>query len=298
MRIAIYGSRHQDEFVDRIAGLLTYLSQRGDTLIIHSKLRDYMGAACESLASLIATSEEGVSGIPPVADLALSIGGDGTFLRTAEWIAREEVPIIGVNTGHLGFLAPFTIEEARDEVDRFATGRSEVEPRSLLCVETADGSPLGTWPYALNELVVLKRDNASMVTVSARIDRRQLADYLCDGLIISTPTGSTAYNLSAGGPIVHPLAPNFVISPLAAHTLTMRPLVIGQDSVLELKILSRARTFNLVIDGRSVVMPCGVSLFVTRAPFVVKTVIKAGHDFYETLREKLLWGTSVSPKRN
>lgn len=296
MRIAIYGSRHQDEFIGSIAEMLTFLSQRGYTMVIHSKLRDYMRDNRPDLAPVLELSEEGVSGTVPSADLALSIGGDGTFLRTAEWIAQEEIPIIGVNTGHLGFLAPFTIEEAQEEVERFSAGKSNVESRSMLCVETADGSDLGTWPYALNELVLHKRDNASMVTVSARIDRRPLADYLCDGLIISTPTGSTAYNLSAGGPIVHPSAPNFVISPLAAHTLTMRPLVIGQDSMLELKTLSRARSFNLVVDGRSVVMPCGVSLFVTRAPFVVKTVSKPGHDFYETLREKLLWGTTAAKK--
>ncbi len=297
MRIAIYGSRHQDEFTDRVAAMISFLSQCGHTLVIHSKLRDYLRNECGGISSILDNSEAGVSGTSPEADLAMSVGGDGTFLRTAEWIAHRQIPIIGVNTGHLGFLAPFTVEDAEREVEAFANGKSQVESRSLLCVETADGHDLGTWHCALNEVVIQKRDNASMVTVSARIDRRQLADYLCDGLIISTPTGSTAYNLSASGPIVHPTAPNFVISPLAAHTLTMRPLVIGQESLLELKVYSRARNFNLVLDGRSVALPCGISLFVTRAPFDVKVVYKPGHDFYQTLREKLLWGTNVSVKK-
>lgn len=297
MKIAIYGNRHQENFIRRIASFLNHLHERGDSVTIHAKLYNYLIENDADMLSLLADAVVDNGGHGVDADLAVSIGGDGTFLRTTQWLAGEEIPIIGVNTGHLGFLAPFTLEEAAAQVDMFASGESSVEARTVLCIETADGSDIGTWPYALNELVIQKRDTASMVTVAARIDRLPLADYLCDGLIISTPTGSTAYNLSAGGPIVAPEAPNFIVSPIAAHTLTMRPLVISSESLLELRTTSRAHSFNIAVDGRTASLPCGTSLFVSKAPFSVLTVRKPGHNFYSGLREKLLWGETMSGKK-
>lgn len=294
MIIAIYGSRHQDGFINDIISLLNSLLSAGNSLVIHPKIAEYLTNASGNSAFLSLSPQIEIRESSPHADVALSIGGDGTFLRTAQWIDDSETPIIGVNTGHLGFLAPFTIREVNDECKRFVSGNSKIESRSLLCIERADGTPLDTRPYALNELVIQKRDCASMVTISARINGSHLADYMCDGLIVSTPTGSTAYNLSAGGPIVTPDAPNFVISPIAAHTLTMRPLVIGDDAVIELRTNSRAKSFNIAVDGRSLSLPCGVSLFVSKAPFTVRTVMKQGHNFFSTLREKLLWGTSAT----
>lgn len=297
MKIAIYGSRHQEAFLESIVSLLAYIAKRGDSMVIHPKIYQYLIDNRPEAAAYLAEAEVTDGSGALHADLALSIGGDGTFLRTFQWIADEEIPIVGVNTGHLGFLAPFTVDEAIGAIDDFAAGRSAVESRTVLCVDTADGSPLGTWPYALNELVVYKRDTASVVTVSTRIDSRPLADYICDGLIVATPTGSTAYNLSVGGPIVAPDAPNIIVSPMAAHTLTMRPLVIGHDSVLELRTDSRARSFNIALDGRTVSLPSGKSLFVSKAQFAVITVCKPGHNFYSALREKLLWGESVTGKK-
>lgn len=296
MKIALYGNRHQDDFLDSIVGLISYVEKRHDSLTIHPKLFGYLSENRPDALRNIDKSAVADPDTPVRADLAISIGGDGTFLRTAQWIADGEVPIIGVNTGHLGFLAPFTIADAIAEIDRFGKGDSRIESRALICVDTL-GNELGTWPFALNEVVIHKRDSASMITVDTRIDRLQLADYLCDGLIISTPTGSTAYNLSAGGPIVAPDAPNFVISPLAPHSLTMRPLIVSQDSLIEAKTTSRAGTYRLILDGRPVILPTGSSVFISKAPFDVKVVCKPGHSFYATLREKLLWGTSVAGKK-
>ncbi|MDE5658165.1 MAG: NAD(+)/NADH kinase [Muribaculaceae bacterium] len=292
MKVALYGSRHQDSHVGDIAKLVVSLIENGDSLVIHRKLYDYLvsnlgGNFARAVVSAEVTSDPGFS-----ADVALSIGGDGTFLRTAQWVADTEIPIIGVNTGRLGFLAPFTIKEAADAVIVHRLVNYEIENRSLLRVDLIGGT-LDTWPYAINEVAVLKKDTASMITIDARIDRARLADYLCDGLIVSTPTGSTGYNLSVGGPIVQPRSPSFILSPVAAHSLTMRPLVVDDSSLLVLKVSSRTPSFRISLDGRSVNLPCGTDIYLSRAPFVVRTVCRPGHNFFDTLRRKLLWGASA-----
>lgn len=292
MKVALYGSRHQDAHVGDIAKLVVRLIENGDAMVIHRKLYDYLVSNigenfARATASVTVTSDAGFA-----ADVALSIGGDGTFLRTAQWVADSEIPIIGVNTGRLGFLAPFTIAEAAEAVIDRRLVNYEIECRSLLRVDLIGGS-LDTWPYAINEVAVLKKDTASMITIDARIDRAPLADYLCDGLIVSTPTGSTGYNLSVGGPIVQPRSPSFILSPVAAHSLTMRPLVVDDSSLLVLKVSSRTPSFRISLDGRSVNLPCGTDIYLSRAPFVVKTVCRPGHNFFDTLRRKLLWGASA-----
>lgn len=292
MKVALYGSRHQDSHVGEIARFVVRLIENGDTIVIHRKLYDYLvsniGETFSRATAAVTVTSDAVSS----ADVALSIGGDGTFLRTAQWVGDSEIPIIGVNTGHLGFLAPFTIAEAAEAVIDCRLANYDIECRSLLRVDLIGGD-LDTWPYAINEVAILKKDTASMITIGARIDRAPLADYLCDGLLVSTPTGSTGYNLSVGGPIVQPTAPNFIISPIAAHSLTMRPLVVNDSSLLVLKVSSRTPSFRISLDGRSVNLPCGIDIYLSRAPFVVKTVCRPGHNFYDTLRRKLLWGASA-----
>lgn len=292
MKVAIYGSRHQDSHVNDIARMVISLIENGDTMVIHRKIYDYLVSNLgDNFARVTAraevTSEPGFE-----ADVALSIGGDGTFLRTAQWVADTGIPIIGVNTGHLGFLAPFTVAEATTAILSQLKGYDIVD-RSLLHVDLIGGS-LDTWPYAINEIAILKKDTASMITIDARIDRAPLADYLCDGLIISTPTGSTGYNLSVGGPIVQPSSPSFILAPVAAHSLTMRPLVVDDSSLLTLRVSSRTPSFRISLDGRSVNLPCGTDIYLSRAPFVVKTVCLPGHNFFDTLRRKLLWGATAA----
>lgn len=292
MKVAVYGNRHQDGYIREVYGFLRFVMERGDSLVVHRKVFDYLaehigGGFSEEFSCAEVTESADFS-----ADLAVSIGGDGTFLKTAQWVGDKEIPIVGVNTGHLGFLAPFTIDEARGAVADFQEGRARVEGRSLICAELPSGR-IETWPYALNEVAILKKDTASMITVDAFVDRAPLASYLCDGLIVSTPTGSTGYNLSVGGPIVQPSSPSMILSPIAAHSLTMRPLVIEDSGLLELRVSSRSFSYRVSLDGRSVNLPCGSVLFLTRAPFVVKAVQKADFNFFATIREKLLWGTSA-----
>lgn len=288
MRIAIYGSKRQDVFLNDIFSLLSFISGRGDSILMHSKLYDYLRDADpgKDLGHIEHTDSNDFE-----ADLALSIGGDGTFLRTAQWVADKEIPIVGVNTGHLGFLAPFSIGEAIEAINDNCLSTYKIIDRDILQVDYPYGD-FDLWPYALNEVAFMKRDSASMIGVDIRVDRQPLANYLCDGLIVATPTGSTGYNLSVGGPIVEPGLNNVILSPVAAHSLSMRPLVIDDRGVLEVKVTSRTSSYRISLDGRSLNMPCGTSVFVSRAPFAIRTVQKPDYNFFGTLRDKLLWGAS------
>ena len=224
-------------------------------------------------------------------DIALSIGGDGTFLRTARWIGGHEIPILGINSGHLGYLTDLTLEEAPAIVSKIAALDFDVESRSLLAVEVkGDDIPQVAYPFALNEVAVLRDDSAGIIAVDTMLDTLPLATYHADGLIISTPTGSTGYNLSVGGPILSPNAGNFVLSPVAPHSLTMRPLVVCDSSTIDISVQARSGSFCLALDGRSLTLPATATLRITRAPFVTRVMLRRSHNFAETLRNKLLWG--------
>lgn len=284
MLIAIYGSRRQNTFASEIQRLLRTLVIDGARIVMHPKLyRHLEGELGLSMSGVECGSEKSV---PENTDLTLSIGGDGTFLRTAAWVAPSEIPILGINTGNLGYLSALSAKEAIDLADDILSRDYSVEPRTLLQVESAGiEKPM----YALNEAVVAKEDSSSMVWVNAFINDVQLANYRSDGLIVSTPTGSTAYNLSAGGPIVQPTAPVWVVTPICAHSLGMRPLVIGDNNVLRLCVDGRGRCFRLSIDGRSVNMEMGQEVVLKRAPFRTLIVQRRGNEFPGILRSKLLF---------
>lgn len=284
MRIAIYGSKRQQPYLDRIAAFLDILGRRGDTVVMHPKFYKYIS----ELISLPAGMPAQVTDTADFdADVAVSFGGDGSFLRTAAWVAHREIPIVGVNTGHLGFLASCGIDEVAALPAMLESGDYSVRSHSL--IEVVEPRVHG-WPFALNEVTVTKGEGASIVNVDARIDGVQLAVYRADGLIVATPTGSTAYNLSVGGPIVHPSAPVFILSPIAAHSLSMRPFVIDDSDVLTLECESRYPTFRVTLDGRVTDLPQGTRVVLAKAPFVTKAVVLPGHNFEQTLREKLSWG--------
>ncbi len=284
MKIAIYGSRRQDAFLDRIEAFFKALDAAGDEAIVHSKLYNYLSHIMpRALACVKRVTDTGDF----TAEMAVSIGGDGSFLRTAAWIGEKEIPIIGVNTGHLGFLASLHVDDLPQLPEILRLGAYSVESRSLIAV---DCPGVEGWPYALNEVAVTKPDGASIIDVNAMIDGKPLADYRADGLLIATPTGSTAYNLSVGGPIVQPTAPVVVLSPIAAHSLSMRPLVVSDSSVMSFTCECRARNFRIALDGRSYNIDLSAEVKLRRAPFCVKFVRLEGNNFALTLRNKLSWG--------
>lgn len=223
------------------------------------------------------------------ADIALSIGGDGTFLRTAERVGDKGIPILGINTGRLGFLADVPAHDIDNALTEIYKNNYRVEERSLLQLSISEFNE----PYiscALNEIAILKRDNSSMITLHVDIDQQYLNSYEADGLIIATPTGSTGYSLSVGGPIIAPQANNFVISPVAPHSLTTRPLVITDNGDLDIEVHSRTDAFQVAVDGNSYTLTTANRLRIKKAPYQIRVVKRPGHTFYQTLRDKLMWG--------
>lgn len=283
MKIAIFGSKHQKK--EQVDMLFNILKDNKVEILIQEKFSNYL-KECFHLqydtAGIIRDDEF-------EADLVVTIGGDGTFLRAASVIGKKNIPILGINAGRLGFLADVGEEDLEDTFEDVFSGNYRVEHRSQLQLSTEHKIYHG-FNYALNEVAVMKQDTASMITVHAHINDEYLTSYEADGIIIATPTGSTAYSLSVGGPIITPDSHSFVISAIAPHTLGNRPLVITDDSIITLDVESRNNNFLISLDGRSNVFRTGSKLTIKKADFTLQVVKRKENTFYNTLRNKLKWG--------
>lgn len=279
--ISVHGNRCQDGYATLIAEVINHLSARhGVVVMVEPSFYNYLSRLVTLNDVALLTPES------TAPDYALSFGGDGTFLRTvAFWEGNEEVVIFGINTGHLGYLSAIEIHDSRLLVDSLLNDNFRASPRRLLAVTVND-----TTRYALNEVAILKNETSSMIAIDTAIDDIPLALYKGDGLIISTPTGSTAYNLSVGGPIIHPCAPVSVLSPVAPHSLGMRPFVVSDTAVITAVPSSRTGTFQLSVDGITTAYPSGTPLTVTSAGITVKVGMLPGSNYIETLTRKMLWG--------
>ena len=224
-----------------------------------------------------------------VADVLFCIGGDGTFLDSVPLVRDSGVPVLGINGGRLGFLATTAGDELEGVVAAVCEGRFEVECRALVRL-LVDGRPLGNFSYAMNEVSVLKTEDSSLLTIHAYIEGEYLTRYWADGLLVATPTGSTAYSLSCGGPIVVPACDNLILTPVSPHNLTMRPLVLPGGSGVQLKVETRSWEFVLGMDSTMQKLTDNRELFVSSGDFKMNVVKLPGHSFYGTLREKLMWG--------
>lgn len=227
--------------------------------------------------------------VPDDVDMAVSIGGDGTFLGTAEKIGRRQIPIIGINTGRLGFLADVSPEQIVDAMAHIFSGDYDISSRSLIEV-AVEGELIDVYPFALNEIAVLKHDNSSLIEIETFVGNQILTNYLADGLIVSTPTGSTGYALSVGGPVLAPESPTFCVAPVAPHSLTIRPVILSDMSELTLRVKSRSGRFLIAIDGRSQSVADGTTIRLRKADYVVNVVRMRDHNFFHTLRGKMMWG--------
>lgn len=285
LKFALFGNVYQSEKSACIHLLLQVLSQIGAEILIEEHFFHYIS---ESL-SIDVRPDGIISGADFTANFAVSVGGDGTFLGTAAQVGDKEIPIIGVNTGHLGFLADVSPEEIADVFESIIHGDYHLERRSLLHV-TASVQPFIDYPYALNEVAILKHDNSSMISIEACIDGNYLTTYLADGLLVSTPTGSTGYSLSVGGPIITPTSHSVVLTPVAAHSLNVRPIVLDDNITISLAVHSRNHNFLTSIDGRSQSCPESMTLKIRKAPFNVFVVKRNNTLFFDTLRNKLMWG--------
>lgn len=288
MRIAIYGSRRQQEAAPTVARFLETLYSKGVETVMHRKLyRHLLEVIPESLTNVGTVTET----TRFTADMAVSLGGDGTFLRTAMWVADKQIPIVGVNTGHLGYLTSLTIDQLPALLDMVASDRFRIERRSLIHL---DAPFLGEhfYPYALNEFALTREDTASMISARVSVDGVDLGNYRADGILVCTSTGSTAYNLSVGGPIVQPTVDVHVIAPVAAHSLAMRPLVIDGSAEIAIVPSGRGNRVRLALDGRSADVDMGTRICLSKAPFKVLVMQLADHTFADALRQKLHWGIS------
>ncbi|MBQ7941525.1 MAG: NAD kinase [Muribaculaceae bacterium] len=289
MRIAVFGSTHQEKYLDGISLLFKTLSQFKVNLGIQEKFYRYL---CCSIPEPPITADV-ITDDTFDADIAISLGGDGTFLRTAKCVSHKNIPILGINTGHLGYLTDAKMNEVETALNDIMNNRYKIERRTLLEVVTHDTERAIPEPFALNEVAILRQDTSSMISVETSVNNTYFTTYKGDGLIISTPTGSTAYNLSVGGPILDPTSQNIVLSPISPHSLTMRPLVLRDDAEIAIKAHSRADMFNVSIDGRSNPLPIGSVITIRKAPFTIKVIQSLRHSFINTLRDKLMWGTDV-----
>lgn len=233
-----------------------------------------------------------ITGNDFTADFAICMGGDGTFLDVASRVGYKEIPILGINTGRLGFLANFSPNDIESILTNISNGKYNIERHSVVRM-TCDEMPLEGYPFALNEIAILKHDISAMISIHTSIDGEYLTTYQADGLIIGTPTGSTAYSLSVGGPIIVPQLDTISLTPVAPHSLNMRPIVISDKSTIDLCVESRSGNFLVSFDGRSQGYPDHIHLHIIKAPYCVKVITRQVNSFYSTLRTKMMWGADA-----
>lgn len=286
MRIVIFGNEYQKVQLDEITGLFEILRRYKAYIAVEERFYRYLHS---SHPEIPAADELFAEDSNFTADIALSIGGDGTFLRTARSVVLKNIPILGINTGTLGFLADVGVSEFEKVAEDLFSSRYTIESRTLLQVSTSEKVKIAC-PYALNEVAILKAESSSMIRMTAEVNGAPLTTYMGDGLLISTPTGSTAYNLSVGGPILEPSSRSFALSPIAAHSITMRPIVMNDTCEIKITTTCRSKNYRLSIDGKSVTLPEGSSIELKKSPYTVKMIKIEGHNFACTLRNKLMWG--------
>ncbi|MBO4803297.1 MAG: NAD kinase [Muribaculaceae bacterium] len=282
-QLVIFGNTYQQGNVDKVLSLLEHLRASGFSIAVEC---DYLRFLSRGQAPWLPSFN---ANRVPEADMALSLGGDGTFLTTVMWVSQMGMPILGINTGHLGYLTAGHLDEESELIDDVLAGNYRIEERTMLQVK-CDAVEI-PHPWALNEVAILRHDTSSMLDMETSLRSRELTTYRGDGLIVSTPTGSTAYNMSVGGPILEPTTSCLVLSPISPHSLTMRPLVVRDDSEIVVRTHSRASQYEVSIDGEVALCPTGSTLTISRAPYCARVVQRESNNFASTLRKKLLWGT-------
>jgi NAD+ kinase len=294
MNIALYGKSFSDDFDNCIQQLVSKLEKEKCGLYIYEPFALFLKKKKVKL-SLSTQTFNSFDDITGKLDFLISIGGDGTLLNTITLVRDSGVPIIGINTGRLGFLSSISKEDVIQAIDDILAKKYFLEKRSLLKLKTKQ-SLFGDWNFALNELTVMKKDTSSMIIINTYVNDEFLNSYWADGLIIATPTGSTAYSLSCGGPIITPESENFIITPIASHNLTVRPIVIPDRYTIKLKVSEeRNRRFLVSLDSRSQTIDSSTELNICKADFKVNLVRLGNEEFFSTIRNKLMWGID---KRN
>jgi NAD+ kinase len=289
MRIGLHGRDFKEKSSRFIEKLLGQLMNYGTEIWLSSKLVKQVESS--SLKKVRFKTFEFGDNLKSL-DFFFSLGGDGTMLESVTYVGKAEVPILGINTGRLGFLATTSREHADDALDSLFKGNYKIESRTLLKLISSP-KLFGSINYALNDLTIMKKDTSSMITVHVFLDGELLNSYWADGIIVSTPTGSTGYSLSCGGPLVYPKSESFVITPVSPHNLGSRPIVIADNSEISFQVEGRSKKYLVSLDSRFETIDDSVKLVVKKEKFKVKLVMLPGHHYFKTLRQKLNWGLDV-----
>lgn len=293
MKIAVYGRITEKLLPPALQGLFDKLAKNGVEMLIGKDYLAYLEKQFKIEGKVKKIDD--YNQVRGSADFLISLGGDGTILETISFIRNSGIPIVGINTGRLGFLAGVTVEKAVDSaVEELIAKKFSLDKRTLLRLDT-QSNLFGDVNYAMNELTVQRKESSAMMTIHCWVDGVFLNSYWADGLIIATPTGSTAYSLSCGGPLMIPDAKSFVITPLSPHNLNVRPLIIPDDSEIKLKVEGRDQQFIASLDAR--MQPFGESeeLILRKGDFKISLVRFDNQHFFDVIREKLMWGVD---KRN
>ena len=292
MQVAVYGRNFPSYARENIATMFSKFQKLNTDVWIFEPLYEFLQTKT-GLRPRVAGLFNDKTDLPSDIDFLFSLGGDGTFLETVNLVKESGIPVLGVNIGRLGFLSYISQENMEESLESVFSGKFDIEERMLLKVETSNGDLKGNG-IALNEARLYK-NSGSLITIHVRVNDEFLSAYWADGLLLSTPTGSTAYNLSVGGPIMVPQSRSLILSPIAPHNLTVRPLVLPDTAVLQLSVDSRDSQFQLAVDSHSIDLDVGTTVTISKAEETLKMIRIENISFYSTLRNKLMWGAD---KRN
>ena len=286
MRFAFFGNEYQAKKSQAVYKIIAFLQQRKAEILMDKPFYEFITQGQRLDISVTRVFEDDDF----EADFAVSMGGDGTLLETAARVGAKGIPIIGVNIGRLGFLAAVNPSEIENAFGAVYGGDYIVKEHTVIKLETEGGGEVMPSTYALNVIALLKRDNASMISIRTSINDEYLMTYQADGIIVTTPTGSTAYSLSNGGPVIAPGTETLCLTAVAPHSLTVRPIVLPDNCVITMKVESRSHNFLAAVDGRSVSLDDGTVVRISKAAYAARIVRFSDMRYFTTLREKMMWG--------
>jgi NAD+ kinase len=295
MKIAIYGHYFNEDAQRYVENLLNALRAKNSTIFIEKEFLELINSNVNNSYDYQTFTDH--TELDSSFDLFFTLGGDGTILRSITYIRDSNIPVVGINIGRLGFLATIKKEEIAEAIEALCANDFTIKERSLLAVKTLpENDSILELSYALNEVTLSRKDTASMITIETYLDDEYLTSYWADGLIISTPTGSTGYSLSCGGPVITPQAKSYVLTPVAPHNLNARPLIISDNTKIRMRTIGRENEFSLSLDSRIATVCNYTEILIEKAPFTIKMIELKNNTFIKTLRKKLLWGEDTRNK--
>ncbi|HEY3404558.1 MAG TPA: NAD kinase [Ohtaekwangia sp.] len=289
MRIAVHGKEFNRQSIPFIAHIFEILSRHKVDIRVSEKFSKHLRQPIfKKFKYKVFEPGSSLKGV----EVFISVGGDGTLLEAITYVGKSEIPVLGINTGRLGFLATISKEDVDRAFAKLFEGAYTIDKRAMLRLET-NKNVFGKLNFALNDFSLVKTDTSSMITIHTYIDGEFLNSYWADGIIVSTPTGSTGYSLSCGGPLIFPRSGNFVITPVSPHNLTVRPIVVSDSSEITFRVEGRSRKFLISLDSRVAAVDASIKVKVSKADFKVHLIQLEGQHYFKTLRQKLNWGLDV-----